>query len=142
MGFRRFRSPRIAMLLVVGCAVASTYVFQSGIWGRCGLWYEELPGQYAERYRLLGDAVPAGASMRFVVDERHATNRIMSADSRLYLAQLALSPRVVGNRVESRWVIVDSDVPEAIPKVATRGGWDLVADLHNGVRLYRTDARK
>jgi hypothetical protein len=136
------RSPRIAMTLVCGCALVGTYLFQRDTWRRCGAWYEDLPAHFAERYQPLRDLAPADEAMRFVVDARHMTNQVMQPDSRLYLAQHALSPRQVGLRVESRWVIVDSDSPEATPEIATKAGWRLAADLHNGVKLYRTDARK
>jgi hypothetical protein len=136
------RSPRIAVTLVCACALISAYVFQGDVWRRSGSWFESMPEVFANRYQPLQTFVPSTDAMRFLADDSHIVNRIVPSDDRLRLAQLALSPRYVGVGVESPWVIVDSDFPEATPAAATGGGWQLVADLHNGVKLYRTDARK
>ena len=54
------------------------------------------------------------------------------------LAQYTLSPRRVAGNAASPWVIIDSDRPEIVPEIAASARWTLVADLRNGVRLYRT----
>ena len=66
----------------------------------------------------------------------------MHPDGRLYLAQYALSPRRLAEGTASRWVIVESDCPEIAPEIATSAHWTLLADLRNGVRLYRTGVKE
>ena len=66
----------------------------------------------------------------------------MNTEGRLFLAQYALSPQRLASCVASRWVIVESDCPETVPEIAASAHWTLLADLHNGVRLYRTDVKE
>ncbi len=75
--------------------------------------------------------------MRFVVGERHLDPELISPDGRMRLAEYTLSPRRVAGNAASPWVIIDSDRPEIVPDPAS-ARWTLVADLRNGVRLYRT----
>ena len=58
------------------------------------------------------------------------------------LAKYAVLPRRLEEKVASRWVVVDSDCPEIVPEMAVVGRWKLILDLHNGVRLYRTDLKE
>ena len=142
MSFRWRRSPRIAMLLICGCALVSLYLFQHNTWRDCASRDWNTPQQFVARYGLVQALVPKTEAARFVLDECNVDAKIAHPEARLFFAQYALSPRCVGRDVASRWVIVDSDRPEIVPEIASRAHWTLVADFRNGVRLYRTDVRR
>jgi hypothetical protein len=93
------------------------------------------------RFEPLRRLLPEGVVTGFVVDERHADVTLVPAAERFRLAQYALSPRLVEDSPDHALVVVDADVPTT-PEVARARGWTLVADLHNGVRLFRTDATR
>jgi hypothetical protein len=143
--FMRFscrRSPRIAIATISGCALVSLYLFQRDVWHTYAVQGGNPAERFVGRYELLRPMVPIGEVTRFIVDEEHADTAAVPPSARVGLAQYALTPRRVASDAASRWVIVDSDCPGTVPKFAAKSHWTLVADLHNGVRLYRTDVRR
>ena len=142
MRFQCRRSPRMAMAIVGGCALVSLYLFQRDIWHYYATQGQNASEQFVGRYELLRPLVPTEDVTRFMLDEGHVDPAIIHPSARVGLAQYALTPRRVACDVAARWVIVDSDSPETVPEVAAKAHWTLVADLRNGVRLYRTDARR
>jgi hypothetical protein len=143
MRFRFRRSPRVAIVLVCGCALMSLCWFHRNVWRAYAMRGEDnLAEELVARYEPLRPLLPTAEMIGFVVDERHADTERMCPGGRLYLAQYALSPRRLAFSAALRWVIVDSDCPTIVPEIAASGHWTLQADLHNGARLYRTDARE
>ena len=142
MRFRWSRSPRVAITLICGCALISLFVFQYSTWRKHAREGSLVSEQFVGRYEPLGEFLPVDSEVGFVIDESHAREELIHPHARLAIAQYALSPRRVASNAVSHWVIVDSDCPEAVPDVAVSRRWKQVADLRNGVRLYRTDARE
>jgi hypothetical protein len=115
------------------------------VWSAVREFRERSAGNSVEaviaRFEPLRGLLPEGAVTGFVVDQRHADVRLIPVAERFRLAQYALSPLVVEDCPDHALVVVDADVP-ALPEVAGVRGWTLVADLHNGVRLFRTQAAR
>ena len=76
------------------------------------------------------------AAIGLLVDERYADPKLFHPVGRLWLARYALARGPVDWSTDHALVIVDSGV--SAPPPAKSRGWILVADLHNGVRLFRT----
>ena len=142
MRFRCRRSPRVAMVLICGCALVSLYLFQHKAWHEYAAEPRSVPEQFVARYEPLRSLVPATGVTGFFADERHIDSEIMHPDGRRFLAQYALSPHRLTKGSAARWVIVESDCPAITPKIATSAHWTLLADLRNGVRLYRTGVKE
>ena len=132
------RRPRVAMALIVGCTHVSLCVCTQKAWRAYIEEPHSVPEQFLARYEPLRGLMPEMAVTGFLADERHIDPALMHPDGRRFLAQYALSPRRLGDCKASEWVIVDSDHPEIPPEIATSSHWTLMADLRNGVRLYRT----
>ena len=139
MRFRCRRSPRAVIMLVCGCTLVSLFLFQRNIWRDYATQGQSAEEQFVAKYVRLRPLMPTDEVARFVVDEGHADLNRLHRDARMYLAQYAVSPRRLARDVASRWVVVDSDDPDSAPEIATSAHWTLLADLHNGVHLYRTD---
>ena len=142
MRYRCHRRPRMAMALICGCALVSLYLFQHKAWHAYATEPCSVPEQFVARYEPLRPLVPATAVTGFLADQRHIDAAIMHPKGRLYLAQYALAPRRLADCTASRLVIVESDCPEIAPEIATSAHWTLLADLRNGVRLYRTGVKE
>jgi hypothetical protein len=141
MWFRRNRSPRVFIVLVCGCTLIGLFQYQHDLWRRYSTQNRSLAEQFVAKYEPLRPLLPTGETTRFLIDESHVDSNLMHPEGRLYLAQYSMSPRLVAHCAASRWIIVDSDCPEIVPDVAISAHWSLVADLGNGVRLYRTNVR-
>ena len=96
------------------------------------------PSAMIPRFEPLGQWLPEATSAGYLLDEENADLQTHNPGSRLSLAMYTLSPRIIRQTTACPLVIVDGDRPETPPKIAEQQGWTLVADLHNGVRLYRT----
>jgi hypothetical protein len=149
MGGRRFCSPWIAISLICGIALVSLYRLQHRAWELCALSNSSDPVRFVAKYESLRSVLPADEMSHFVVDAPHADPTVMDFGARSYLAQYAISPlvttewpRLVAGQAEPRWIVVESDHPEAAPEIAARPDWALVADLRNGLRVYRRDLGK
>ena len=142
MWFRRRRSPGAAIVLVCGCAALSLYLFQRDAWRDCLAHDQYSPEQFVARYEPLRPMLPKEEVTGFVLDECHTETTRLHPGARLFLAQYAVSPRRLTQDAASRWVVVDSDSPAIVPDIAAKAHWTLLADLRNGVRLYRTDRRE
>lgn len=141
MWFPGRRSPIVAIALIAGCAVVSLYLFQRDAWRDCATHDQYSPEQFVTRYEPLQPWLPKGEVAGFVFDQPHSTQRLHPG-ARLLLAQYAVSPRRLAENARSPWVVVDSDSPDVVPDIATSARWTLVADLRNGVRLYRTERKE
>jgi hypothetical protein len=139
MRFRCRRSPRAAVALICGCSLVALFLFQRNLWRDSAGQSSSVEEQFVAKYEPLRALIPTDEAAQFVVDEGRADLTALHRDARLYLAQYALSPRRLGRDVGSRWVVVDSDSADTPPGIATSAYWSLIADLHNGVRLYRAD---
>jgi hypothetical protein len=125
--------------MICGCALVNLCLFQQNAWHGYAIQEPDQDMvQLVARYEPLCSWIPAGEATRFVMDEAHPTD----ADfyRRMFLTQYALSPRRVTRAATARWVVVDSACSDQAPEIARSAHCRLVADLHNGVRLYRTDA--
>ena len=142
MWFRYRRSPGAAIAAVCGCALVSLYLFQRDAWRDCATHDQYSPERFVTRYEALFPLLPRDEVTGFVLDGRHLETRRLHPGARLFLAQYAVSPRRLMQEGASRWVVVDSDHPELVPDVAAKSHWVLLADLRNGVRLYRTDVKE
>jgi hypothetical protein len=98
------------------------------------------PEAILARFEPLQRLIPDDAVLGFFVDERYADPKLFLPAGRLWLACYLLSPRTLDWSTDHALVIVDSGVPAPPPEMAQSKGWTLVADLHNGVRLFRTRA--
>ena len=120
----------------------SLCLFDHDVW-RDGATHDPYsPERFVARYEPLRPLLPREEVTAFVLDERHLETKRLHPGARLFLAQYAVAPRRLMQNAASRWVVVDSDRPEVLPEVATKAHWTLLADLRNGVRLYRTDVRE
>jgi hypothetical protein len=131
------RWPRMALVLVCLAAIANVRMISHA------LRHRDVPkpgeiGPFVARFEPLRPMLPEGSVTGFVLDREHAAPHPPHPEARFALAQYALCPRVVEELPLHELVIVDSDAPATPPAVARQCGWDLVADLGNGVRLYRT----
>jgi hypothetical protein len=141
----RFRGKLLApafIVLICGYSLVSIYRFQKEMWCEYKTQSSSLPQQFVSKYEPLRPLLPRGEVIRFLIDENHLDSKLMPPNGRLFLAQYAICPRLLNFSATSRWVIVDSDSPESVPDIANTAHWTLVADIRNGVRLYRKDKRE
>ena len=139
MRFRCRRSPQTVITLICGCTLVGLFLFQRDRWRDCAEQEQSVEEQFVAKYEPLRPLMPTDEVAQFVVDEGHADLKALHRDARLYLAQYAVSPRRLARGIASRWIVVDSDSPDTPPEIATSAHWSLIADLRNGVRLYRSD---
>jgi hypothetical protein len=130
------------ILLICGYSLVGIYHFQKDMWREYKAQNSNVPQQFITKYEPLRPFLPKGEVIRFLIDENHLDPKLMHPNGRLFLAQYAISPQLLNFDATSRWVIVESDCPESVPDIATSAHWTLVADIRNGVRLYRTDKRE
>jgi hypothetical protein len=93
---------------------------------------------FVARFEALKPFAERSPSLGYLTVSQHLDPQRSDLVQRLYLAQFALAPHVIERRIDRDLVIFDSDRPEVTPQIAEREGWILVADLHNGVKLFRT----
>jgi hypothetical protein len=136
---RRQHSVHWAVALICGGALVSLAVFQYDARHPRNASVEAAREQFAAKCEPLAPLLPSGEVIRFVLDRSHRDPTWTDLGGWLYLAQYVLSPRLLAADAPSQWVIVDSAGPESVPEIAIKSGWTLVADLHNGMRLYRTN---
>jgi hypothetical protein len=89
------------------------------------------------RFAPLAEHVPKSATVGYLLDESHTDPAMHHPHARFALAQFALAPRIVVHSTNCSLVIFDSDRVDATPNIAESRNWTLVANLDNGVRLYR-----
>jgi len=97
--------------------------------------------QFLARYERLAAYLPGKCRIGYLVRPEEAESRKAVETARLELLQYALSPRMIDKFTDQEIVILDSDEPEAPPPAALCRDWELVADLHDGIKLYR-EARR
>jgi hypothetical protein len=148
-------SPRACVIAVCFCAIVGSARF---LVGRCLLLVREMPveQQFLAKYAPLRDILPKEQAAEFMVDSEHADLDRFDLNGRFFLIQYAASPRLfkgwadfsrksatVAEQSEkdanSRIIVVDSDRPEVVPKIASSPKWRLLADLQNGVRVYSVE---
>ena len=131
MGLRWVPRPRLAIVLLSLCARASSRI----VWSTARELRQPPESNSVEaviaRFEPLRRLLPEGAVTGFVGD----------SVERFSWPSTALSPRVVERSSDHALVVVDADAL-ALPEAAAARGWTLVADLHNGVRLFRTHATR
>jgi hypothetical protein len=142
MWFRRYRSPHVFIVLVCVCTLIGLYQFQHNLWRDYATQNRSTEERFVDKYESLRPLLPKEETTCFLIDESHTDSKLCHPDGRLFLAQYAMSPQLVTRCAGSRWIIIDSDCPEIVPDIATSAQWHLVADLRNGVRLYRTNVRE
>jgi hypothetical protein len=142
MNFQRIRSPQCAVVLTCGCALAYLAALNCEIWRPDAAQVQMNAQRWVARYEPLRSLLPADEISRFQIDKKYTDENLQHPDARLYLARCAVVPRRLAYEAKSRWIVVDSDRPDIEPALAKAGRWTLVADLHNGVRLYRIDGNK
>jgi hypothetical protein len=130
------------MLLISLCALGNARVLPRAL----RPWREapqpSAPQLFAARFEPLGPLLPAQGVTGFIIDAAHTDREVPHPDARLFLAQYALAPRLLECSARHPLVIVDSDQPDALPEIAARGNWTLVAALPSGVKLFRTPSGK
>jgi hypothetical protein len=139
MQFQVRRSPRAAIAMICGCSLVALFLFQRNLWRDCAGQEQSVQEQFVAKYEPLRPLMPTNEAAQFVIDEGHVDLQAMPRDARWFLAQYAVSPRLLGRGIASRWIVVDSDSTDTLPEIASSAHWSLIADLHNGVRLYRND---
>jgi hypothetical protein len=138
LGSRIRRRSHVAIALVCMAGLSNVRVLPHAVWSFCAATPPDSPDVLAARFEPLCSLLPMEAKAGFLYDRRRADGWLADPDGRLFLAQYALAPRLLEHSVAHRWVIVDSDDCGNPPETVAAVGWTLVADLHNGVRLYTT----
>jgi hypothetical protein len=130
--------PRLAIMLLCLFALANIRIVPAAL-KRMGKPEPDQAGPFLAKMMPLAARLPAEHVFGFALDDEHTDLAYYSFGARLFLTQYAFSPRLIEHSTAHRFVIVDSDAPEVVPRMAIEGHWSLVADLGNGVRLYRTN---
>jgi hypothetical protein len=97
--------------------------------------------QLLERYRRLAAYLPGKCRIGYLAPTDEGETRKVLPTARLELLQYALAPRMIDKFTDQENVILDSDEPDARPSEAVRRDWELMADLHDGIKLYRAPRR-
>ncbi|MFZ5830206.1 MAG: hypothetical protein ACOY3P_08960 [Planctomycetota bacterium] len=132
----RAHASRLLLIAFCICALANSRMALSTVSKKLKSEARYAPTELIPRYEPLRSSLPEGARVGFMVDDQHSDLQLWDPLARLYLARYALSPRLVESGTTQDLVIVDSDDPATAPEIAKHGGWTLVADLMNGVRIY------
>ncbi len=142
MWIRRKHLSRLAILTICGCASVNLYLLQREAWRSPHIQDKKACMNKFLRYKPLGPLLPKGEVTCFLFDGRLTNLSKKDRGRMFYLAQSAVSPRLIGIPKDFRWVVIDSGCPEDVPKIAAASHWTLQADLRNGVRLYRTNVKE
>ncbi len=136
---KRSLGPRLVLACICLWGLADVRVVFDAICrhGKTRPTYE--PTVMVPRFEPLAQWLPDAVTTGYLLDSENTGAGPIHPEARIRLAQYALSPRLICRTTDCPLVIVDSDRPEKPPKIAQARGWTLVADLHNGVRLYRTE---
>jgi len=132
------RRIRAATLLIAICALGSARALPRALQLAQADPKPDATAALVARFEAIKAHVREQTSLGYLSDARHLDPRRSALLKRLSLAQFALAPRIVERTTNREFVIFDSDRPEATPDIATLEGWKLVADLQNGVKLFRT----
>jgi hypothetical protein len=97
---------------------------------------------FLARCQRLASHLPATGRIGYFVRPEEAETRKSLDTARLELLQYALAPRMIEKLSDQELVIFDSDDLAAFPAAAAHRDWQLVADLHDGFKLFRTPERK
>jgi hypothetical protein len=97
---------------------------------------------FLARCDRLAPHLPATGRIGYFVRPEEFETRKSLHTARLELMQYALAPRVIETFSGQEFVIFDSDEPAAFPTAAASRDWQLVADLHDGFKLYGTSEHK
>jgi hypothetical protein len=139
--FRR-PSPRLCVALICVCALAGLYLFQRNVWRRAVTQNRSVAEQFVARYEPLRCWLPLEEPVGFMVDDPLYGYLVMPPSGRMFAAQYALAPRRVAAPEEQRLLILDSPRPGSVTEMPASEGWIVLADLHNGVRLYEKKAKE
>jgi hypothetical protein len=134
------RRQRLGLAVLLAFAVVSAGARAALSWGdwRTGDEGTRLLRAYdTERYEAVRAALPPGGEVGYVEDEPGGEGDDVE---RHFLTQYALAPAVVVEGPEAPLVLVNGR-PEREPDAARSGGWRLLVDAGNGVRLYRREGR-
>ena len=130
--------PHLVLLCICLWGLANVRLVSSALCGAAAPRPGYEPTAMIPRFQPLAQWLPDTATTGYLLDGEHAGAGPIDSEARIRLAQYTLSPRLIRRTTACPLVIVDSDRPETPPNIAQVRGWTLVADLHNGVRLYRT----
>ena len=97
---------------------------------------------FLARCHRLEPFLPATGRIGYFVRPEEAKTRKSFHTARLELLQYALAPRMIEMVSRQELVIFDSDDPAAFPTDSESRDWQLVADFHDGFKLFRTPERK
>jgi hypothetical protein len=136
------RSPRLAVALFCGSSLISLCVFHERIWREYTTRPQSRPEEVLVRYEPLREWLPRDEATGFWIDLEQVNDDAMDQSGRFFVAQYAVSPCRLDFRAAPRWVVVDSDRPHVIPAVAANGGWTMVHDFGNGLRIFKNNGRK
>jgi hypothetical protein len=130
----------VAAIGLIALAALLTIRWSIQTWGQVARGDEVT--HFLARCQRLGASLPATGRIGYIVRPQDVVLRKPIRRARLTLLQYALAPRVVEEFSDQELVIFDSDDPTAVPATAERGDWRLVADLDDGLKLFRTPERK
>lgn len=95
--------------------------------------------QFVARLEGLRDRLPPDATIGYVCRPGPNCNDYLR-NNRHGLLQYALVPQRLDAAEAARheYVLFDADDPNVVPEPAAQRQWELTADAHNGLKLYRT----
>lgn len=97
--------------------------------------------RFIAKYETLKPYLSPQQPVGYLPDVSRMDLRALPLTGRLSLAQYALSPPIIEPLRDQPLILFESDDPQAMPDLAVEGRWTLVADLHNGLKLFRTVQR-
>ena len=95
-------------------------------------------GEFLGRCRRLEPHLPARGQIGYRALSDHARTHSRVKGDRLQLMRYALAPRIIEQFWDHELVIFDADDPASVPSPEESRGWQLVADLHDGMKVFRT----
>jgi hypothetical protein len=95
-------------------------------------------GEFLARCRRLEPHLPASGRIGYRAPSALAQTHSPVKGDRLQLMRYALAPRIVEQFWDHELVIFDADDPALAPSQKESRGWRVVADLGDGMKLFRT----
>jgi hypothetical protein len=94
--------------------------------------------EYLNRCRRLEAHLPARGQIGYRAPSDHARTHSHVKGDRLQLMRYALAPRIIEQFWDHELVIFDADDPASNPSPMESRGWQVVTDLNDGMKIFRT----
>jgi hypothetical protein len=135
----RRMSPRtkVALVLVLAIGVSGYSAIRQLVRSRKLASKQCAEELLLERYASLSNVLPTEATVGYLADGEGFVRLPKYPEARIGLLRYAVVPRLLEPPAEAQFIIFDSDRPSAQPDGPQFKSLVLVADFHDGLKVFR-----